>query len=55
MNWQDCDTLLVKEHVGMFKASNNYDIFDANTGNQVLSCREPNLGFITGIWSMVVI
>ncbi|CAN5247957.1 phospholipid scramblase-related protein [soil metagenome] len=37
----------VKEQVGMFKAANNYDIFDAETQEQLLSCREPNLGFFT--------
>lgn len=37
----------VKEHVGMFKASNNYDIYDPNTGQIMLECREPNLGFFT--------
>ncbi len=36
----------VKEQVGMFKASNNYDIFDPETREQLLTCREPNLGFI---------
>ena len=37
----------VKEHVGMFKASNNFDISDPATGQKVLECREPRLGFIT--------
>ena len=37
----------VKEHVGMFKAANNYDIFDPNTNEQILNCREENLGFFT--------
>lgn len=36
---------LVKEHVGMFKAANNFDIFDAETQDYILTCREPNLGF----------
>lgn len=35
---------LVKEHVGFFKASSNYDIFDPGTGEQLMICREPNLG-----------
>lgn len=35
---------LVKEHVGMFKAANNFDIYDAETGEIVMHCREPNLG-----------
>lgn len=37
----------VKEHVGMFKAANNYDIFDPQTNRKILECREPNLGFFT--------
>lgn len=38
---------LVKEHVGMFKAANNYDIYDPEGGQLILNCREPNLGFFT--------
>lgn len=38
---------LIKEHVGMFKASNNFDIFNPDNGTQLMSCREPNLGFFT--------
>jgi uncharacterized protein YxjI len=38
---------LVKEHVGMFKAANNFDIFDPQTNQKILECREPNLGFFT--------
>lgn len=38
---------LVKEHVGFFKASSNYDIYDPQSGQVVLQCREPNLGFLT--------
>lgn len=37
----------VKEHVGMFKSANNYDIFDPQTNQKILECREPNLGFFT--------
>jgi uncharacterized protein YxjI len=40
---------LVKEHVGMFKAANNYDIFDPRTGAKILECREEKLGFFTRI------
>lgn len=40
----------VKEHVGMFKASNNYDIFDPTTSQKVLECREPNLGIFAKIF-----
>ncbi len=38
---------LIKEHVGIFKAANNYDVYDPGTGNIMMECREPNLGFIT--------
>jgi len=38
---------LVKEHVGLFKAANNFDIYDPSTGEVIMECREPNLGFFT--------
>jgi uncharacterized protein YxjI len=38
---------LVKEHVGMFKAANNYDIYDPETGSIIMECREPKLGGVT--------
>ncbi|UVH59161.1 phospholipid scramblase family protein [Variovorax paradoxus] len=37
----------IKEHVGIFKAANNYDIFDPNSQQKILECREPNLGFFS--------
>ena len=40
----------VKEHVGMFRAANNYDVFDPNTNQKIIECREPNLGIITKIF-----
>jgi uncharacterized protein YxjI len=40
----------VKEHVGMFKAANNYDIFDPATNQKMLECREPNLGIISKLF-----
>ncbi len=40
----------VKEQVGMFKASNNYDIFDPETREQLLTCREPKLGIFAKIF-----
>jgi uncharacterized protein YxjI len=40
---------LVKEHVGMFKAANNYDIHDPQTGNIIMECREERLGMITKV------
>lgn len=38
---------LVKEHVGMFKAANNFDVLDPASGTPLLLCREPNLGMFT--------
>ncbi|MCK5541374.1 MAG: hypothetical protein KAI40_01690 [Desulfobacterales bacterium] len=38
---------LVKEHVGMFKAANNYDIYDPETNEIIMECREDNLGIFT--------
>ncbi|MDQ0568904.1 uncharacterized protein YxjI [Variovorax paradoxus] len=37
----------IKEHVGIFKAANNYDIFDPQSQQKILECREPNLGFFS--------
>ncbi|GAB5525312.1 MAG: phospholipid scramblase-related protein [Roseivirga sp.] len=37
----------VKEHVGMFKAANNYDIFDPESQEMIMTCREEKLGFFT--------
>ncbi|MEO2031322.1 MAG: RNAase, partial [Planctomycetaceae bacterium] len=34
---------LVKEHVGMFKAANNFDIHNPETGKVVMECREERL------------
>ena len=47
MGWQHVNQLLVKEHVGLFKAASNYDIFDLATGAPLLNCREPSLGMLT--------
>ena len=41
------NVFLVKEHVGAFKAANNYDIHDPQTGQVILLCREPHLGGFT--------
>jgi uncharacterized protein YxjI len=38
---------LIKEQVGMFKASNKYDVYDAETNQLLLQSTEPNLGFFT--------
>jgi uncharacterized protein YxjI len=41
------NAFFVKEHVGLFKAANNYDVLDPQTGQIVLLCREDDLGFFT--------
>ena len=43
----NANLFLVKEHVGFFKAANNYDIHDPQTGEIVMECREEKLGFFT--------
>lgn len=43
----DRNLFFVKEHVGFFKASSNYDILDPATGQLLMQCREPKLGFFT--------
>lgn len=37
----------IKEHVGMFKAANNYDIHDPSNQDMIMTCREEKLGFFT--------
>ncbi|MFT6363922.1 MAG: hypothetical protein ACJAZ8_002343 [Planctomycetota bacterium] len=38
---------LVKEHLGIFKAANNFDIFEPSSGEMIMECREESLGVIT--------
>ena len=45
----DRNLFFVREHVGMFKAANNYDILDPGTGEEIIHCREDNLGIFTKI------
>lgn len=44
------NNFFVKEQVGMFKASNSYDIFDPESNQKIIECREPNLGIFTKIF-----
>lgn len=37
----------IKEHVGIFKAANNYDIYNPEDQEMIMSCREEKLGFFT--------
>lgn len=41
------NVFFVKEHLGIFKAANNYDILDPGTHETILHCREEKLGFFT--------
>ena len=41
------NNFFVKEHVGMFKAANNYDILCPESNEEIMYCREENLGFFT--------
>lgn len=40
----------IKEHVGIFKAANNYDILDPENQEIIMTCREENLGFFTKLF-----
>jgi len=37
----------IKEHTGIFKAANNYDILDPQSQELLMACREEKLGFFT--------
>ena len=41
------NNFFVKEHVGMFKAANNYDIYNPENQDLIMNCRENKLGFFT--------
>ena len=43
----DRNLFFIKEHVGIFKASNNYDILDPENQEIIMNCREEKLGFFT--------
>lgn len=45
----DRELFLVKEKVGAFRAANHYDIFDPESGELLLECREPRLGALTSL------
>jgi uncharacterized protein YxjI len=47
MNPLSLNLYLVKEKVGFMKASNQYQIFNPETGEQVLASSEPRLGLFT--------
>jgi uncharacterized protein YxjI len=41
------NAFFVKEHLGILKAANNYDIMEPESGKVILHCREEKLGFFT--------
>ncbi len=41
------NAFFIKEHVGMFKAANQYDILDPANQQLIMQCREPHLGLFT--------
>lgn len=45
----DCSQFLIKEHVALLKASSNYDIYNLQTGELLLCCREPKIGLFNKI------
>jgi uncharacterized protein YxjI len=40
----------IKEHVGIFKAANNFDIYNPDSQEIIMNCREENLGFFTKLF-----
>lgn len=41
---------LIKEHIGLFKAANNFDIYNPETSDVIMNCREEKLGFFTKLF-----
>ncbi len=41
------NSYFVKEHIGIFKAANNYDIYNPETNEMIMTCREETLGIFT--------
>lgn len=50
MNPLHRNLFLVKEYVGLFKAANNFDIYDPESNQIILECREDNLGLLTKLF-----
>jgi len=49
-NILDRNLFFVKEHTGIFKAANNYDILDPDSQEIIMECREENLGIFTKLF-----
>jgi len=44
------NSFFIKEHLGMFKLSNNYDVYDSNTKEIILNCREHKASQLTKLF-----
>jgi len=44
------NVFFIKEHAGIFKAANNYDVLDPETEQIIMECREEKLGLFTKIF-----
>lgn len=44
------NVFFVKEHVGIFKAANNFDILDPEKQTLLMTCREEKFSFLTKIF-----
>ena len=44
------NSFFIKEHLGMFKLSNNYDVYDSNTKEIILNCREQKASQLTKLF-----
>ena len=40
----------IKGHLGIFKAANNFDIYNPDTQQIIMNCREEKLGFFTKLF-----
>ena len=40
------DLFFIKEHVGIFKAANNYDIYNPESQEIIMNCREEKISFL---------
>lgn len=47
MNVINQNLFFIKEHIGMFKAANNYDILNPESQELIMTCREDHLGGFT--------
>lgn len=47
------NVFFVKEHVGFFKVSSNYDVYHPESGELLIECREPNIGFFTKLFRIL--